>query len=222
MAQTKEPVVFIDGILIYSRTPEEHTHHLRTALEVLQRNELYAKFSSCEFWLNKVAFLGHVVSNDGVSMDPQKIKVVIKWPRPKNPMEVRSFLGLAGYYRRFVHNFSKIATPLTNLTRKVTKYEWTEQGEEAFQELKKRLMSALILAFPTIEKDFIVYSDASRSGLGCVLMQEGRVIACASRQLKIHEWNYPTHDLELAAVVFALKIWRHYLYRLRFEVFTDH
>jgi len=119
-------VVFIDDILIYSRTLEDHTHHLRTALEVLRKNELYNKLSKCEFWLRKVAFLGHVVSNKGVSVDPQKIEAVSNWPRPKNPTEVRSFLGLAEYYHRFVQNFSKIATPLTNLTKKVTRYEWTE------------------------------------------------------------------------------------------------
>jgi len=124
--------------------------------------------------------LGHVVTNEGVSMDPQKIEAMTNWPKPKNPTEVRSFLGLVGYCHRFMQNFSKIATPLTNLTKKVTRYEWTEQCEEAFQELEKRLTSALILALPTTDKDFEVYSDASRSGLGCVLMQEGRLIAYAS------------------------------------------
>jgi len=149
-------VVFIDDILIYSRTPEDHAHHLRT-LEVLRKNELYAKWSKCEFWLRKVAFLGQVVSNEGVSVDPQKIEAVSNWPRRKNPTEVRSFLDLAGYYRRFVQNFSKIATPFTNLTKKTTRYDWTEQCEEAFQELKKRLTSAPILGLPTADKDFTVY-----------------------------------------------------------------
>jgi len=119
-------VVFIDDILIYSRTLEEHTHHLRTTLKVLRKNELYAKLSKCEFWLRKVAFLGHVVSNERVSVDPQKIETVSNWPKLKNLTEVRSFLGLAGYYSRFVPNISKIATPLTNLTRKATRFEWTE------------------------------------------------------------------------------------------------
>jgi len=130
-------------------------------------------------------------------------------------------LGLAGYYRRFVESFSKIAIPLTNLTRKVTKYEWTKRCEEAFQKLKKGLTSAPILALPTTDKDFVVYSVASRNGLGCVLMQKGHVIAYASQQLKTHERNYLTHDLDQAAVVFALKIWRHYLYGVCCEVFTD-
>jgi len=159
-------VVFIDDIPIYSKTSEEHTHHLRTILEVLQRNELYAKFLKCQFWLSKVAFLGHVVSNEGVSVDPQKIEVVTDWPRPKNPTEVTSFLGLVGYCRRFIQNFSKIATLLANLTRKVTRYEWMEQCEEAFEELKKTPMSTPILALPTTDKDFVGYSDASRNELG--------------------------------------------------------
>jgi len=150
--------------------------------------------------------LGHAVTNEGVSMDSQKIETVTNWPRPKNPIEVRSFLGLAGYYHIFVQNFSKITTPLTNLTKKVTKYEWMEPCEEAFQELKKRLMSAPILALPTTERDFVLYSDALRSRLGCALMQEDCIIAYASRQLKTPKWYYPTHDLVLAVVMFALKI----------------
>ena len=170
-------VVFIDNILIYSKTLGDHTHHLRTVLEILRKNELYAKLTKCEFLLGQVVFLEHVISNEGVSVDPQKIEAITKCPTPKNLAEGRSFLRLVRYYCRFVQNFLKIFTPLTNLTRKVTKYEWTEHCEEAFQELKKRLNSTPILALPTAGKDFVVYSDASRSGLGCVLMQEDRIIA---------------------------------------------
>ena len=130
-------VVFIDDILIYSRTPGKHTHHLWTALEVLRRCELYIKFSKCEFWLNKVAFLGYVVSNERVSVEPQKIEAVTNCPGPKNPTKVRSFLSSVGYYRRFVQNFLKIATPLTNLTRKVTKYEWTDGVRKHSRSLKR-------------------------------------------------------------------------------------
>ncbi|KAL5562713.1 hypothetical protein UlMin_032460 [Ulmus minor] len=151
---------------------------------------------------------------DGISVDPAKIDAVSKWPVPTNVTEIRSFLGLAGYYRRFVEGFSTLAAPLTALTKKDQRYEWTDKCERSFQELKKRLTSAPILVLPTDVTDFTVYCDASRIGLGAVLMQNGRVIAYASRQLKVHEKNYPTHDLELAAVVFALKIWRHYLYEL--------
>ncbi|KAL5579150.1 hypothetical protein UlMin_011592 [Ulmus minor] len=199
-------IVFIDDILIYSRSQEEHAEQLRTVLSTLSEHRLYAKFSKCEFWLDRVQFLGHVVSRDGISVDPAKIDAVSKWPVPTNVTEIRSFLGLAGYYRRFVEGFSTLAAPLTALTKKDRRYEWTDKCERSFQELKKRLTSAPILVLPTDVTDFTVYCDASRIGLGAVLMQNGRVIAYASRQLKVHEKNYPTHDLELAAVVFALKI----------------
>ena len=155
-------------------------------------------------------------------MDSSKIDVVLSWNRPTNATEVRSFLGLAGYYRRFVEGFSKIAGPLTNLTRKEVKYKWTDKHERAFQELKESLTLAPVLAIPKSGESFTIYSDASHQGLGCVLMQCGNVIAYGSRQLKVHEKNYPTHDLELAAIVFALKIWRHYLYGEKFELFSDH
>ncbi|CAL9006102.1 unnamed protein product [Prunus brigantina] len=171
-------IVFIDDILVYSKTLEGHKKHLRLVLKTLRRRQLYAKFSKCQFWLDRVDFLGHVISAEGIYVDPRKIEVVVNWVQPANVTEVRSFLGLAGYYRRFVEGFSVIAAPLTR--------------------------------------------DASFQGLGCVLMQHDQVIAYASRQLKKHEQNYPTHDLELAAVVFALKIWRHYLYGETCQIFTDH
>jgi len=155
-------------------------------------------------------------------VDPQKIEAVVNWPRPTTVTEVRSFLGLAGYYRRFVKDFSTIAVPMTELTRKGEPYVWTERRDQSFQELKRRLTTAPILTLPDGVEGFSIYSDASRQGLGCVLMQHGKVIAYASRQLKIHERNYPVHDLELAAVIFALKIWRHYLYGVSCEIFTDH
>ncbi|WMV09385.1 hypothetical protein MTR67_002770, partial [Solanum verrucosum] len=153
-------IVFIDDILIYSRSENEHVDHLRIVLQVLKDQQLFAKFSKCEFWLRSIAFLGHIVSSKGIEVDPKKTDAVKSWPRPLTPSDIRSFLGLAGYYRRV--------------------------------------------------------------GLGCVLMQNGKVIAYASRQLKVHEKNYPTHDLELEAVLFALKIWRHYLYGVHMDVFTDH
>ena len=131
-------------------------------------------------------------------------------------------MGLVGYYKRFIEGFSKIVAPLTQLTRKDQPFAWTDKCEESFRELKQRLTSAPVLVIPDVSKPFEVYCDASHQGLGCVLMQERKVVAYASRQLKVHEKNYPTHDLELAAVVFALKIWRHYLYGAHFRVFSDH
>ncbi|KAL8145815.1 hypothetical protein AgCh_003819 [Apium graveolens] len=161
-------------------------------------------------------------NKEGIKVDPSKIEAVINWQRPKTSTEVRSFLGLAGYYRRFVQDFSKIVVPLNKLTRKNKKFMWTDRCEESFQELKKRLVTASVLVLPDEKGEFVIFSDASYKGLGCVLMQHGKVIAYASRQLKPHEQKYPTHDLELAAIVFALKIWRHYLYGEKCEIYTDH
>ena len=185
----------------------------------MRDERFYAKLSKCEFWLREVAFLGHVVSGEGIKVDPKKTEAVKNWPRPLSSSDIRSFLGLAGYYRRFVESFASISSPLT---QKKAKYQWSEACEKSFQELKDRLTSAPILALPEGNEGFVVYCDASRVGLGCVLMQHGKFIAYASRQLKVHEKNYPTHDLELAVVVFALKIWRHYLYGVHVDVFTDH
>ena len=178
-------------------------------LEMLREKKLYAKFSKCEFWIDSVFFLGHVVSKDGVMVDPSKIETVKSWARPTNVTAVRSFVGLASYYRRFVKGFSSIASQLTNLTKQNVPFVWSDECEESFQKLKTLLTTVPILTLPVEGKNFIVYCDASYSGLDVVLMPN--VIAYASRQLKVHERNYPTHDLELAAVVFALKQWRHYL-----------
>ncbi|GJR56090.1 reverse transcriptase domain-containing protein [Tanacetum coccineum] len=185
-------IVFIDDMLIYSKNREEHVEHLRLVLELLKKEKLYAQFSKCEFWLKEVQFLGHVIN------------------------------GLAGYYRRFIENFSKIAKSLTILTQKCKTFYWGEEQEFAFQTLKDKLCNAPVLALPDGPEDFVIYYDTSGLGLDCVLMQRGKVIAYASRQLKIHGKNYTTHDLELGAVVFALKIWRHYLYGTKSVIYTDH
>ncbi|GKA39035.1 putative reverse transcriptase domain-containing protein [Tanacetum coccineum] len=199
-------IVFIDDILIYSRNEKEHEEHLKTILEMLKKEYLYAKFSKCEFWINTVKFLGHVIDSSGIHVDPAKIEAVKNWASPTTPLEIRQFLGLTSYYRRFIEGFSKIAKPMTELTQKNQKFDWGEEQEEAFQLLKQKLCAAPILALPEGSDDFVVYCDASIKGLGVVLMQRMKVIAYASRQLKIHEKNYTTHDLELGAVVFALKI----------------
>ncbi|GJX19956.1 putative reverse transcriptase domain-containing protein [Tanacetum coccineum] len=215
-------IVFIDEIMIYSKNKQEHEEHRKLILELLKKEELYAKFSKCEFWISKVQFLGHVIDSEGIHVDPAKIEAIKDWTSPKSPTEIRQFLGLAGYYRRFIEGFSKIAKPMTKLTQKKVKFEWGDKQEAAFQLLKQKLCSAPILALPEGSEDFIAYCDASKKGLGAVLMQREKVISYASRQLKIHEKNYTTHDLELGAVVFALKIWRHYLYGTKCTVFTDH
>ncbi|KAL8105263.1 hypothetical protein AgCh_029162 [Apium graveolens] len=172
-------VVFIDDILIYSKSEEEHKQHLWIALEILRQEKLYAKFSKCEFWLKEVLFLGHVIGNEGVKVDPAKIKAIMSWERPKTPTEVRSFLGLVGYYRRFVKDFSKIATPLTMLTRKNQKFEWSAECEDSFQELKQRLVTAPVLVLQDDQGNFVIFSDASHKGLGCVLMQHSKDYDCS-------------------------------------------
>lgn len=157
--------VFIDDILIYSKNKEEHEEHLRLILELLRQEKLYAKFSKCEFWISTVQFLGHVIDSQGVHVDPAKIEAIKDWAAPTTPTEVRQFLGLAGYYRRFIEGFLKIAKPLTKLIQKNVKYEWGDKEEEAFQLLKEILCSAPILAFPEGSEDFVVYCDASHKGL---------------------------------------------------------
>nr|GEY67092.1 putative reverse transcriptase domain-containing protein [Tanacetum cinerariifolium] len=215
-------IVFIDDILIYSKNEQEHGKHLKLILKLLKKEKLYAKFSKCEFWIPRVQFLGHVIDSRGIHVDPAKIESVKDWASPKTPMEIRQFLGLTGYYRRFIEGFLKIAKPMTKLTQKKVMFDWGDKQEANFQLLKQKLCSAPILALPEGAEEFVAYCDASHKGLGAVLMQREKVISYASRQLKIHEKNYTTHDLELGAVVFALKIWRHYLYETKCTVFTDH
>jgi hypothetical protein len=173
-------VVFIDDILVFSKIEEEHEKHQRLVLEKLRSNKLYAKFSKCEFSLSKVAFLGLVISTGGVSVDPGKVKEVLNWMPPTTTSEIQSFLGLAGYYRRFIKDFSKIAKPMTKLLEKNKAFEWTAECQASFEELRKCLTSAPILVLPDLTKKFNVYCDASRQGLGCVLMQGGQVVCYAS------------------------------------------
>nr|GEY12185.1 putative reverse transcriptase domain-containing protein [Tanacetum cinerariifolium] len=193
-------IIFIDDILIYSKTKKEHEVNLKLVLKSLRKEMLYVEFSKCEFWLKEVHFLGHMVNHNGIHVDPAKIESIKDWVSPKSSMEIRQFLRLAGYYRRFIEGFLKVAKPMTKLTQKKVKFEWGDKQEAAFQLLKQKLCSAPILALPEGSEDFIVYCDALNKWLGAVLMQIENVISYASRQLKIHEKNYTTHDLELGAV----------------------
>jgi hypothetical protein len=156
--------------------------------------------------MKQVAFLGHVISKGGIFVDPSKVQDVLSWNVPTSVGDIQSFLGLVGYYRRFIEGFSRISKPMTELLEKDKKFEWTSGCEASFKELKKQLATALILVMPDMEKSFSIYCDGSGQGLGCVLMQDGHMVAYASRQLRKHEAHYPTHDLELATVVHAPKV----------------
>ncbi|KAG8499075.1 hypothetical protein CXB51_005486 [Gossypium anomalum] len=203
-------VIFIDDILIYSRDEAEHAKHLRTILQTLRDKQLYAKFSKSEFWFQEVKFLGYIVSGDGIQVDPSKISAIVEWKLLRNVTETVC---------ERVFDDSHL---MTRLLQKDVKFEWSEKCQQSFEKLKALLTEALVLVQLESGKEFLIYSDASLNGLGCVLMQEGKVLAYASRQLKPHEKNYSTHDLELAAIIFALKIWRHYLFRERCHVYSDH
>jgi hypothetical protein len=201
-------LVFIDDILIYSKNREEHEEHIRLVLQVLRKHQLYAKFNKCEFFHKQIHYLGHVLSEEGVAVDPDKIRSIMEWPTPKDVSDIRYFMGLEGYYRIFIKGFSKIGCPITALQKKGTKFLWTQKCEERFQTLKCLLTHALVLKIVNPEASFLVCTDECKEGIGGLLMQGGSVVCYESRKLNEHEVNYVTYDLELAAIVHALKIWR--------------
>jgi hypothetical protein len=189
---------------------------------VLREHQLYAKLSKCSFYQEWIHYLGHIISKYGIEVDPDKIEAIREWSAPRNVMEVRSFMELVGYYRRFITGFSNISHPITSLQRKGKQFHWTEGCEESFQQLKQLLTSAPILRIANPNVDFIACTDACKEGLGGVLSQNGFIIFYESRKLKEHEKKYATHDFELVAIVHDLKKWRHYLMGRRFELRTDH
>ncbi|KAI3451450.1 hypothetical protein Pfo_008115 [Paulownia fortunei] len=214
-------VVYLDDIVVYSRTLEEHVRHLRKVLERLREHELYAKVSKCSFAQKSTHFLGHIVERGRIRMDPKKVQAIQEWQPPNNVHEVRSFLGLANYYRRFVKGYSEIARPLTDLTRKMETWNWSPQCQAAFDNLKRAIITYPVLALPDLSKPFVVETDASDIALGGVLIQDGHPVAFESRKLKDVEKRYPAHEKELLAVVHCLRQWRHYLLGLPFVVRTD-
>ena len=222
-------VIYLDDILIYSDNLAEHVHHVRRVLEILLKNNLYCKFSKCEFHVKQVQFLGYIVSSDGLSMDSNKIKTILDWERPNNVTEVQSFLGFANYYRRFIRNFAKIAKPLNTLTKKNQSFIWSDEAQQSFEELKYRFVNAPILIYARLSDPFIVETDASNFAIGCVLSQHStdgllHPIAFYSRKLNSTESNWPIHDKELFAIITAFRQWRHYLLSAEHivMVYTDH
>ena len=169
----------MDDIFIFSKSWIEHLEHIRKALEILREQQLQANLPKCSFGCTEIAYIGFIIDVQGLRVDPSKVETVTNWPTPANVGDVRSFLGLAGYYRRFIEGFSKMAGPMTQLTRKGVKFQWTEPCEQSFHKLKNRLVSAPMLTIPDGSDGFVIYSDASKHGLGCILMQNGKVIAYA-------------------------------------------
>ena len=219
-------IVFLDDVLIFSRNTEEHARHVQLVLQRLREHRLYANMKKCEFFKPKISFLGHIVSADGIGMDPEKIKAIEDWPPLQNIGDVRSFLGLAGYYRKFVYRFSHIAAPLSNLLRNDTTFTWTEKEQKAFDELKAALMNGPVLIVPNQKLPYTVTTDSSSYAVGATLSQDhGRglqPVAYMSHRMSPAEMNYPTHEQELLAVMLALAEWRHYLLGHRFTIVTDH
>ena len=215
-------VVYFDDILVYSKTLDDHIEHLHFVLDVLRKEKLYANLNKCSFCLDKVVFLGFVVSAKGIGVDEGKVKAIKEWPTPKSITEVRSFHGLASFYRRFVKNFSTLAAPLTEIIKKSVGFKWGKEQDRAFCEIKERLCSAPLLALPDFSKIFEIECDASGIGIGAVLMQEKRPIAYFSEKLNGAALNYPTYDKELYALVRSLETWQHYLWPKEFVIHTDH
>jgi len=219
--------IFLDDILVFSRSIEEHLGHLRRVLSVLRQHQLFAKMSKCEFGLPAVTYLGHVVSTDGISTDPSKVAAVRDWPKPKDAHQVRQFLGLAGYYHRFIRDFAGIATSLTDLTKDDAEWVWDERQDSAFKALKRALSSAPVLMVPDPHRDFVVETDASGFAVGAIVSQEDdrgrlRVVAYASRKMTGPETRYPVHNKELLAIRYAFGKFRHYLHGPHVKVMTDH
>ncbi|CAI7781013.1 unnamed protein product [Closterium sp. NIES-53] len=219
-------VVYLDDVLIYSKDMKQHVEHLRRVFEILRRERFYVKLSKSKFALKKVQFLGHMVSAQGVHVDPKKIEAVRTWKTPENVKELQQFLGFANYYNRLVPNYAKIAAPLTNLLKKNTPYQWEAKHQEAVEQLKTALTSAPVLILPDPELDYVIEADASDQAVGVVLMQDQgkgmQPIAYLSKKLHGAELNHPIHDKEALAIVNAFKAWRCYLEGRKTTIYTDH
>ncbi|CAI7891433.1 unnamed protein product [Closterium sp. NIES-54] len=219
-------VVYLDDILIYSRDMKQHIEHLRRVFEILRWEKFYVKLSKSEFDLKKVQFLGHMVSAQGVHVDPKKIEAVRTWKTPENVKELQQFLGFANYYNLFVPQYAKISTPLTNLLKKNTPFKWEDVHQQAMEQLKTALTSAPVLILPDPKKDYVIEADASDRVVGAVLMQDQRKglqpIAYLSKKLHGAQLNYPIHNKEALAIITAFKTWRCYLEGRKTTVYTDH
>jgi hypothetical protein len=214
-------VVYFDDILIYSRNLVNHMDHVRKLLEVLRENKLFINLKNSSFMMDQLLFLGFVVSADGIRVDEEKVRAIREWPTPKTVGEVRSFHGLATFYRRFVQNFSSIVAPITECMKK-GKFNWGDEAERSLSIIKEKLCTAPVLALPNFDKLFEVECDASIVGIGVVLSQEGKPVEFFSEKLGKARQKWSTYELELYAVLRALKVWEHYLIQREFVLYTDH
>jgi hypothetical protein len=215
-------VVYFDDILIYSKNLDDHVVHVKSVLDVLRKERLFANLKKCTFYTDKLVFLGFVVSVQGIQVDEEKVRAIQDWPSPTSIGNVRSFHRLGSFYRRFVKDFSSLAAPLTEVIKKNVGFRWGEEQEKAFQLIKEKLTNAPLLSLPNFSKMFEIKCDASGVGIGAVLMQEGRPIAYFSEKLSGAALNYLTYDKELYALVRALETWHHYLWPKEFVIHTDH
>lgn len=213
-------LVFFDDILVYSSSWQEHLQHVKTIFKLLRQHQLFVKFKKCEFGKHELEYLGHIISADGVKVDQSKIQAMLDWPRPTTVTELRAFLGLTGYYRKFVHNYGIIARALTNLLKK-GKFQWDEAAKKAFENLKAAMTTTPTLALPDFSSPFVIQTDASGDGIGAVLSQNGRPIAFMSHALGVSKQSLSTYAREMLAIIVAIQTWRPYLLGRRFTIQTD-
>jgi hypothetical protein len=217
----KSVVVFIDDVLIYSKSWEEHLSHITQVFQLFLDNQLYVKLSKCSFARKQLNYLGYVISAQGVATDPSKVHIIATWPIPTSVKELRSFLGMAGYYRKFVNHFGAIAKPLINLLKKGVQYVWTSEHSASFQALQQALMIAPVLALPYFSKTFVIETDAFDKGIGAVFQQGGHPIAYVSKALGIKAQGLSTYEKESMAILLAVDYWRPYLMQAEFVIQTD-
>jgi hypothetical protein len=217
-------VVYLDDILIFSQTWEEHLHHIRQVLQTLRQHKLCANLEKFTFGITQVQYLGYIIDERGVHVDPAKIQVIRDWPAPTTLTELRSFLGLANFYCRFVLGFSHITWPLSQVTKggAKEKFFWSESQQKAFGELKHRLCSAPVLTLPDLQQPFEIETDASDYAIGAVLTQHGHPVAYHSETLSDTVWKYPTYDKEMYSIVQACRQWKHYILGKETVIHTDH
>ena len=204
-------IIYIDDLLIFSKTFEEHKQHVTNVPQQLREHQLYAKLEKCEFAMEELEFLGFRIGREGLKMGPTKVKAVQDWPRPTKVLEVQQFIGFVQYVRRFIKNFSQIATPLTNLIKGSQMFSWSEREQHVFDQLKKVVCAQPVLQLPDFSKPFEIHTNASDFAYGSVLMQDGHPIAYESKKFSAIESRWPTHEKEMWAIVYALQKWRHYV-----------